>query len=707
MNGMVLMPTECILHTVLNGEWSVTLTHPLDKKGRWKNIEEEAIIAAPGFLLDAEGKEKKQLFRISDISKTNSEITATAYPIFFDAAKDVFLLDCRPTGKTGQEALNILYNGTKYSGKSNITNATTAYYIRKNGLEVISGDDENSFLNRWGGETIYDNYQIIINERAGGDYGVNVIYGKNLQGMDYKVNMADVITRIVPVAYNGYMLDGDTPWVDSPQIGNYATVYTREVKFEDVKLTEDAQEDEESFDTLEELREELVRRCEEMYENGCDVPAVTIDIEMVDLAQTEEYKDYKILEKVGLGDTIHCKNGKLGVSTDARIVELEWDCILKKSVSMKIGESEYEYLGEVGDTVDAAKQVIRPDNTLMAEKIKGIMNAINTQLRAQKSIAQKQDVRAILFEDTDPESETYGAMCLGTQGFQIADHLTEDGRDWDWSTAFTAKGGYADVIIAGILSDKLGKNYWNLDTGEFALASTATVGGETVKEIADGAVNEYDEELNQEKVFDKLTNNGEVQGIFMQDGQLYINAAYIVAGILRDAAGLNEWNLKTGDMKVSGKIRTKDFEASDGYFRVKTKIDSKTTSAIEFYTSEYLRTIIKTGSASLVGKTYSSDGTTKWYMTSLESGFIRIYEVTEFDENMEPKTISVKAEFSPDSIISDYIYSRGNINASGTVRAAKLYDESGYTGYVNIAISDSQNFSIKVENGIVKSMGIS
>lgn len=658
MNGIVLMPTECTLHTVLNGEWSVTLKHPLDKTGRWKNITEEAIISAPGFLLDAEGKEKKQLFRISDVSKTNSEITATAYPIFFDAAKDVFLLDCRPTGKTGQEALNVLYNGTKYSGKSNITNATTAYYIRKNGLEVISGDDENSFLNRWGGEAIYDNYQIIINEHAGGDYGVNVIYGKNLQGMDYKVNMADVITRIVPVAYNGYMLDGEAPWVDSPNIEKYATVYTREVKFEDVKLTADAQEEEESFDTLEELRTELVKRCEEMYQNGCDVPAVTIDIEMVDLAKTEEYKDYEVLEKVGLGDTIHCKNGKLGVSTDARIVELEWDCILKKSISMKIGEAEYEYLGEVGNTVDAAKQVIRPDNTLMAEKIKGIINAINTQLRAQKSIAQKQDVRAILFEDTDPKSETYGAMCLGTQGFQIADRLTADGRDWDWSTAFTAKGGYADVIIAGILSDKMGRNYWNLDTGEFALASTATVGGETVKEIADGAANEkvnaYDETLNQTKVFNKLTNNGKIQGIFMQDGQLYINAEYILTGILRDAAGLNEWNLKTGDMMVSGRITTNEFVSLDGNFCVDVPGKEGTN-------------ILAFG--------HYGDGK----RTSITEGGVMITKEEE---------MCVAA------------------NAAG-VTAKELHAKNGYTGFTSTLIPNSDNhLRIEVKDGIVTDLRI-
>lgn len=40
-------------------------------------------------------------------------------------------------------------------------------------------------------------------------------------------------------------------------------------------------------------------------------------------------------------------------------------------------------------------------------------------------------------------------------------------------------------------------------------------------------------DVNQEEVFDKLTNGGEVQGIYMQDSQLYINASYIVTGMLR------------------------------------------------------------------------------------------------------------------------------------------------------------------------------
>lgn len=47
----------------------------------------------------------------------------------------------------------------------------------------------------------------------------------------------------------------------------------------------------------------------------------------------------------------------------------------------------------------------------------------------------------------------------------------------------------------------------------------------------DTAAIELDESLNQEGVFNRLTNNGEVQGLFLINGQLYVNASYINSGI--------------------------------------------------------------------------------------------------------------------------------------------------------------------------------
>lgn len=77
----------------------------------------------------------------------------------------------------------------------------------------------------------------------------------------------------------------------------------------------------------------------------------------------------------------------------------------------------------------------------------------------------------------------------------------------------------ASLLKAGILRPKNGNtnNYWNMETGEFSLKS-------------DGASN----------------------GITYKNGVLDINASNIKAGVLSDAAGVNTWNMQTGDMNVTG-----------------------------------------------------------------------------------------------------------------------------------------------------------
>ena len=453
-NGdITLLPTSCELACEINGAWELTMNHPLDAEERWKHIAEEAVIACPTF------QGEKQLFRVDRCKKTENAVEATAYPIFFDAADDCFLMDVRPTNQNGQGALDAMTAGSKYSGQSDITTIGTAYFVRRNLMDAINGENSPNFVGVWGGEMLFDNFTVIINKRLGGDYGADIRYGKNMNGLTSTVDMSNVVTRIIPVAYNGRMMSGDAPWVDSENINKYAKKYIQEVKFEDVKLAEDVESQQEGdiiCQTQEELDAALEQKCKDMYAEGADLPAVTIEVNMIDLEHTEQYKDFTGLVKVALGDTVRCYNSRLDITTEARVIALKWDCIRNQSAGLTLGDYEYNYFQEMTSTMQAVSQIIGPGNTVVAERVSGVLNAINTQLRYQKNAAQKQDVRAILFEDTDPASPTYGAMCIGTQGFQIADSRTTDGRDWNWKTAFTAKGGYADVIIAGfMLADRI------------------------------------------------------------------------------------------------------------------------------------------------------------------------------------------------------------------------------------------------------------
>ena len=52
------------------------------------------------------------------------------------------------------------------------------------------------------------------------------------------------------------------------------------------------------------------------------------------------------------------------------------------------------------------------------------------------------------------------------------------------------------------------------------------------KDDIKNAIDNYDTSLGQDKVFNKLTKGGAEQGIYIEDGKVYINAKYILAGLL-------------------------------------------------------------------------------------------------------------------------------------------------------------------------------
>ena len=448
-NGdMTLTPTTCEVELTVEGVAELTLEHPIDDLGRWEYLVTDNVIAAPT------PYSKKQLFRIYDYTKTETEVTAYARHVFYDSAGEM-LVDVRPTDKTGQEALDIILSGTKYKAKTNIKTRSTAYYIRKNIMEAIGGDDENSFINRWGGERMYDNFTVIINDRLGGDYGACAEFGRNMTGIEADISIDDVVTRIIPVSYNGHTLEGEEPWIDSPLIGSYANPRTAVIKFEDVKLLEDCQEGEEGFSTLELLREELKRRCTKEYENGLDKPKVNYKVDLVEVANTEDYKDYKKLTTVGIGDDVLTKDRKLKINVTARCIRLVYDCIEEENAEVELGNFIENYFDKTTSAADIIQKVTREDGTLKAEEVYGKIDAVKAQLKAQRDISQPSEVRAVIFEDLVEGSPTYGAMSIGTMGFCIASERTADGKDWDWKTFGTGSGFYADYICVGQLDGAL------------------------------------------------------------------------------------------------------------------------------------------------------------------------------------------------------------------------------------------------------------
>lgn len=455
-NGdITLQPISCKYN---EGEKTITLEHQIDDIGRWKYINTDNVLSS-----DITGK--KVLYRIFNIIKDIDTITAYARPLFYDLI-DKILLDVRPTNMTGQDALNYILKDTLFTGHSNITTVNTSYYVRKNIVQAIVGDDENSFLNRWGGEFYCENFDVYVNEQIGADNGVRVEFGYNLNAIEEEINLEDVATRIIPVGYDGLMLEGDTPWVDSPSINKYANIKERVITFEEVKVKE-SEEDEEGFNTIEEARAELIRQCNLLFENGIDKPTVNYKIDMIDLSNTTAYKDFKVLVDVKKGDTVTCYIKDLDIDVKARVIDFERDELTGEYNSIELGNETTNFFNEQADIANKINSILNNNGSVKANEVQGFIDSTKAMIRAQKSVAQKQHIRAMLFEDLDESSETYGAVALGTLGLMCSRQRTPDGRDWDFTTAITAEGIIADKIVGRLFASKNGLTKIYMETGKF------------------------------------------------------------------------------------------------------------------------------------------------------------------------------------------------------------------------------------------------
>jgi hypothetical protein len=163
-----------------------------------------------------------------------------------------------------------------------------------------------------------------------------------------------------------------------------------------------------------------------------------------------------------------------------------------------LGSVAYNYFNSVSSAVTRIETAVRPDGSVRADAVKGVIDMGQANLYAQYDAATRQDVLGMLFENNDSTSELYGAMAIGTQGFMISKAKDEDGN-WIWSTFGTAAGFNADYITAGTitaaliaahsigvskLTGSIANGNWEIDLDD----GTLTIGDITANNIKGGTL---------------------------------------------------------------------------------------------------------------------------------------------------------------------------------------------------------------------------
>ena len=313
-NGdVVILPLRAVVHKEDNGDFYLDLTTSL----RYVNdLTEGRIIIAPT-------PQGEQAFRVGNVVKTKNKLTTKCWHVFYDT-ENYLILDSRAVNKNLNDALDQFNSATvpasPFTTLSDVTTLSTLYVVRKSYYEAIQ-----AALERWGsGHLVRDNFNIEIRNTIGQDNGVTVRYGKNLQDITVEYNWDDVVTQLLPVGFDGIMLEGD-PYVYANV--TYDLPYTKTVSFDQNidqqnYTDEDGNLDEAAYQQA--LRDDLLIQAQN-YINENQYPHVNYTLS----ANLEKITD--------VGDTIEVIDERLGVNITTHVIAYEYDCVLDKYTQLEFG----------------------------------------------------------------------------------------------------------------------------------------------------------------------------------------------------------------------------------------------------------------------------------------------------------------------------------------------------------------------------------
>ena len=282
---------------------------------------------------------RAQLFRLQQpkVDRDAKTITVEALPIAYDAAgvlTDPYTGDPLTGPQALQRILDHAYIDTDLELYTDIGDSRTGFDKRNVGMidALMNGDD--SFVGRWGGDVLIDDWTVTVLRSAGIDRGFYATYGRNLTGIDSYEISDDVVTAIVPVGENAngtpLYLDG-SPYVQSVNYDQFPVPHMTELKVSEAKVDKKGQV------TVAKARQAMRAAVAAEWDKGVHIPAITLRISFARLGDTEEYKAFKDLDQCHMYDIVHVWHPTACGYVDMAVCEITWDGMRERYTETVLG----------------------------------------------------------------------------------------------------------------------------------------------------------------------------------------------------------------------------------------------------------------------------------------------------------------------------------------------------------------------------------
>ncbi|WP_270788386.1 phage tail spike protein [Weissella cibaria] len=324
-----------------NGLLTFTGSYPVTGQ-HYADISEGRIILAKPSPLD-----DNHAFRIvnTQLDIAGHSVQIEADSITYDLTKNIVKsVTMKGNGSTAMSQLqSAIVNPSIFTLYSDITTSSNSVLNYVNPMEAIAGR-QGSFLQYWGGEMKRENRRVAMLNRRGRDNVATFRLGKNINGLRYTVNMANLVTVMIPTVN---LTEGDTTrylegaTVYSKRVGNYPIKYTQSIDVTDKITINEGDADKVIVDRINDYAGNWFTKSENTAK---DLPDVTIEVDVLSLQDSADYADkFAKLETIGLTDTVTVYVPEYGVNVTAIVNELHYDSIGERVTSMVVGTAKVSF----------------------------------------------------------------------------------------------------------------------------------------------------------------------------------------------------------------------------------------------------------------------------------------------------------------------------------------------------------------------------
>lgn len=204
--------------------------------------------------------------------------------------------------------------------------STDISYVFDEGREFKETDPMTAIfelIEEYGGELKRDNFNIVFHSGSGADNDVLIQYGKNLKGIIETINTDNIITRVYPVGASGLTLPEkyvDSDFIDHPEYPPFPIA--KKVEFKDI------------------ADESTLREAASAYISENDKPRINYEIDFVELARCEEYKQYADLQKVSIGDMVIIRHERFDIDIKLQVIKYTKDVLVGIRSKIELGEAK-------------------------------------------------------------------------------------------------------------------------------------------------------------------------------------------------------------------------------------------------------------------------------------------------------------------------------------------------------------------------------